>query len=243
MDPNDPDFLSPYVEFIQTPEEGATLDICYVRFEWEGNQPSMKFSYQLDNNEWSDWSTEKSIEFDYLDEGDHTFQIKSQYFNSVESETPQEISFVVDDVQGPALIFYPRKVEVMNGSNFSVEITTEEVTNLAGIKAVVDFDPNYLMVCEIQVYDNEDAFLKKNGGTLISFSEYDNTSGYLKIESGIATANPAGVEGSGTLARITFKAKQSGSTEMFFDEYSEMRNPDNENIVISEVVKGIVIIE
>lgn len=243
MDPNDPDFVTPTVTFLQAPVEGEIVDTSFVTFEWEGNQPSMNFSYKMDNNDWTEWSTEKSVEFNYMDEGSHSFEIKSRYFNGVESDMPQRILFSVDDVQGPALMFFPRKSTVTNGETFSVEIVAEEVENLAGAKVVVLFNASYLQVQGITVYEDERSILKTNGGTVIPFYEFDNSVGSLKIESGVATGDPPGVDGTGAIASVMFQTIMSGTTEITFDLSSEMRTPNNESILLSEMVEGVVIIE
>ncbi|MCH8012059.1 MAG: hypothetical protein IIA61_08960 [Candidatus Marinimicrobia bacterium] len=243
MDPNDPDFAPPTVTFLQAPVEGEIVDTSYVTFEWEGNQPSMNFSYKMDNNDWTEWSTEKSVEFNYLDESSHSFEIKSRYFNGVESDMPQRILFSVDDVQGPALIFFPRLSIVTSGLMFSVEIMAEDVANLAGAKVVVNFNPSYLQVQEIIVYADDRSIFKTNGGTVIPFYEYNNSEGSLKIESGVATGDPPGVDGTGAIAFVMFQTTSRGTTEIVFNTSSEMRTPDNESILLSEIVEGVVIIE
>lgn len=240
MDPNDPDFEPPAVTFIQSPEDGQIVDTCFVRFEWEGNQPSMNYSYRIDEKDWSEWSTDHLIEYPLLDEGDHTFEIKSRYYNSVESDDPQEVSFTVDDIQGPALWIYPRLTEVVVGEQFSVEIIAEDVTDLAMAKVVIEFDEHYLQTQSIQIYDNENAFLRSNGGTIIPFSEYDNTNGVITIDVGVATGDPASVAGTGAIAKIVFISTHSGNATIQFDTSTELRRPDNSSIIIQELSAGYI---
>jgi len=243
MDPNDPDFEPPAVTFFQSPEDGQIVDTCFVVFEWEGNQPSMIFSYRIDEKDWSEWSSDHLVEYPLLDEGNHTFEIKSRYYNNVESEEPQVVSFTVDDIQGPALWIYPRLTEVVVGEQFSVEVMVEEVTDLAVAKIVIEFDEHYLQAQSIQIYDNENAFLLSNGGTIIPFSEYDNTNGAITVDVGVATGDPASVAGTGTIGKIVFISTHSGNATIQFDASTELRSPDNSSIIIQELSPGYVNME
>ncbi len=240
MDPNDPDFVFPYVNFLDTPTDGGIVDTCFVRFEWDGNHVDMNYSYRMDEGTWSGWFSGKSVEYPFLDEGDHLFEIKSRYYNGVESEESQVLSFQVDDVEGPALMFYPRTVEVASDSIFFLEILIEGVTDLTGVKAIINFDCTILDIQNIQIFDDERSFLLKNGGTLISFCEYNNSDGTIKIESGVATGNPPFVEGSGLIARITLSSIRTGVTILQYNILSELRDSNNTTIEILETVAAHV---
>jgi len=240
MDPSDPDFTFPYVTFLDAPTNGEIMDTCFVRFEWEGNQVDMNYSYRTDEGIWSGWSPDESVEYPFLDEGDHLFEIISRYYNGVESEESQVLSFQVDDVEGPALMFYPRSIEVASDSIFFLEILIEGVTDLTGVKAIIDFDCTILNIQNIQIFDDERSLLLKNGGTLISFCEYNNSDGTIKIESGVATGNPPFVDGSGLIARITLSSTRTGTTTLQYNILSEMRDSNNTTIEILETVAAHV---
>jgi hypothetical protein len=243
MDPNDPDFVPPQVTFSLAPAAGETVDTSFVKFTWEGNFPGMVFSFRMDTAAWSDWSADQSIEYPLLDEGDHNFQIRSRYPNGVESEIPQEIGFTVDDIHGPALWFSPRLTEVTVGEQFRVEVMAEEVTDLAMLTISLRFDPNIMQVQEITVYEDNTAFLKSNGGTIIAFQEFDNANGTVNIDVGVATGSPTSVNGTGVIAGIDFIAFSEGNTEIRYEGNTEMRNQDNQEIPVQERVTGVVRVE
>ena len=243
LDPSDPDFVPPAVTFIQSPAEGDTVDTCFVAFEWEGIKPSMNYSYRLDEQEWSDWSSGHSVEHPLLDDGDHRFEVKSQYFNGVERDNPQTINFVVDDILGPALRIYSRLTEVTVGEQFSIEIIAEDVSNMAMAKIVIKFNELFLQVISIQVYEDDTAFLRTNGGTVIPFSQYDNSNGTITINVGVATGSPAGVTGTGAVAKIDFTSTTSGYFSIRFDNSSILRDPDNIPIQLYEFGDGGVYVE
>lgn len=240
MDPSDPIFQPPSVIFPTGPIEGETIDTCYVLLAWSGNQPEMSFSYQMDSEGWSDWAGDTSTIYPYLDEGTHTFQIKSRYYNGVESQGAESLSFEIDDIQGPALRFYPRYKIVSFSSSFSLDVFLDEVVNIAGVKAAIAFDPAYLRVDRIDVYEDGRSLLKQNDGTVIPFYSYNNTSGSILIEVGTATGSPAGVSGSGAIASLTFTTLQAFSTEVTFVDGSEFRDPENVKIDLYESVATLI---
>lgn len=240
MDPSDPSFQPPTVTFAIAPGEGSTVDTCYALMAWVGNQPGMSFSYQMDSEGWSDWAGDTSTIYPYLDEGTHTFQIKSRYYNGVESQGAESLSFEIDDIHGPALRLVPRRIVVPNGFSFSLEVYLEEVENVAGLKAVLFFDPVCFHVDRIDVYNDSRSLLMRTGGTVIPFYGYDNTSGSMTIEVGTAIGEPLGVSGTGPVAIISFVSRQVVNTKIEFMPTCVLRNPTNEEIPISELSSAIV---
>jgi len=242
MDPNDPDFVPPTVTFIQAPSEGGTVDTCFVSFEWEGNKPSMNYSYRIDDENWSDWSSDNTIEYSLLDEGNHSFEVKSRYFNGVESDDPQVISFTVDDLIGPALTLLPRYSVGQQNEVFEVEIVAHEVIDLALVKAILNYDPNRLTVSNVTVYESE-SLLAINGGTVIPFYTVDSIQGLITIEVGVATGSPHSVSGTGGIARIGFIPITTQSSTLSFKLSSELRNSDNATIQINDFGNGGVYVQ
>lgn len=245
FDPTDdnPDFVPVETRITSGPAEGEAVDDHTVTFTWEGNEGVVEYAYRLNESGWSAWSPDSSVTYTYLDEGIYTLEVKGRYNEAAEDETPAVRSFEIDDIHGPALMFGPRKVEVSGETLFTVDIVAEEVINLAGVNVAAAFDPAFLQLEDITVYETETAFFRTNGGTVVSFYEYDNNSGSLTISCGVATGNPSGVDGTGAVAGVDFRAIGSGTTEVVFDTDSKMRNPDNQDITLSDLVKGIVEIE
>lgn len=242
MDPNDPNFVPPTVIFSQAPSDGSTVDTCFVAFEWEGNKPSMNYSYRIDDQEWSDWSNERIVEYTLLDEGGHRFEIKSMYFNGVESDDPLSIDFSVDDLTSPALTLFPRYSVGQINEVIEIEIVAHEVTDLALVKAILNYNPDQLAVNSIIVYESE-SLLAVNGGAVIPFYSVDNEMGTITIEVGVATGNPTGVSGSGKIAKIGFIPITTQPSDLNFGLSSEFRNPDNTTIQINDFGNGGVYVQ
>jgi len=242
LDPTDPNFETPSVTFIQAPTEGETVDTCYVLLDWDGNQSSMNYSYRMDDQSWSEWTSDHLLEYPLLDEGSHVFEVKSRYFNGVESDDPQTITFTIDDLDGPALTLSPRYSVGSIHESVEIEIMAHDVTDLAMIKAVLNFNPAQLVVTSVSVYENE-SILADNGGTVIPFYLIDNEQGQITIEVAVATGNPSSVSGTGGIALIDFSSTSSLSSDLDFEISSEFRDADNTTIQISDFGNGGVYVQ
>ena len=243
LDPGNPDFIPPKTTVLSGPGNGETINTADVTFTWEGNQPTSEFSYRLGDADWSDWSKNISASYTFLDETSYTFEVKSRYPTGHEEEQPEARNFTVDAVKGPAFTFYRRHSFPNVGSGFSVDVIAEEVTNLFAASVEVLFDPNLLEVTGITAYGNDGDFLKSNGGDVVPFFEFDNQLGRAWIDIGVAAGDPVGVTGSGALANIQFRALRSGNSPLRFVSNPQMRDPDNNSIIINAAAEGIVEIE
>lgn len=242
LDPNDPNFEPPGVNFIQGPTEAEIVDTCVVTFEWDGNYSGMSYSFRIDTEEWSEWSNLHLVEYPLLDEGPHHFEVKSRYFSGVESDDSQVVSFVVDDLKGTALAVFPRYSRISQAEDVEVEIIVHDVTDLAIIKVVLNYNPTRLTVNSVQVYEGT-SFLAANGGTVIPFYSIDTVQGNITIDVAVATGSPNGVSGSGGIARINFTSISSQPSSIDFEISSEFRDADNTTIQIGDFGNGGVYAE
>ena len=98
---------------------------------------------------------------------------------------------------------------VKTGTQFTVDFTIKDVTDLAGWETEVAFNPDVLSVVEAKEGD----FLKTSGRTTF-FHEgnIDNTTGKVTGLSGAILGSS--VSGEGTLFSITFEAKAAGDGEL-----------------------------
>lgn len=110
------------------------------------------------------------------------------------------------------------------GDSFTAVIKVERITDLAGFQFGIVFDPTILEVTAIE----EGAFLSATGATYWMEPDIDNNAGMI---SDIACAKTAkgGVDGSGTLATITFKAINAGQS------YIKLQN-----VVLSDSSGGVI---
>ena len=84
---------------------------------------------KLDSFSWTDWNESSSATLSYLDEGDHQLSVQSRYLNG-DTSNVVSVSFIVDAVAGPSLMFYPRRHFAQVGETVTFQVMAEEVTNL-----------------------------------------------------------------------------------------------------------------
>jgi ribosomal protein L40E len=91
------DFSPPVLSFISIPDN--YINYTSVTFSWsasdaESGLHSTPYSFRLDENPWSVWSTSTSCTFSGLTEGNHTFYVKAR--DAVGNESIKTYTFKVD---------------------------------------------------------------------------------------------------------------------------------------------------
>ena len=124
LDEEGSEYVEPETTITVTDLDGSTLATSTVTIGFEGNDEVIEYSYNLDSSGYSDWSSSTSATLDYLDEGLHTFSVKGRYASMEEDETPASISFTVNAVTGPALMFYPRRAITSQNNIVTLQIHT-----------------------------------------------------------------------------------------------------------------------
>ena len=101
------------------------------------------------------------------------------------------------------------------GKTFTLQLKTNNITDLAGWQADLVFDPDVLKVDSV----TEGTFLKQKGGlTHFGKGTIDNQKGKI---AGLSSAriSQGGVEGEGTLLSVKFTAKVAGETRVSLREF------------------------
>jgi len=224
----------PSIEIIQGPAESELLTSAAATFSFRALNAygPTSFSTKLDAEDWTEWSETTTVAYEYLEEsaliGPHLFQVRVRS-DAGESEALVR-TFEVDAIQGPALRLSPKAVATSTGQTVEIDIVAEEVENILAARVVLDFDAAEL---ELQKVEAVDSFLGQNGGSLVAPEpEIDNAGGRLDLSIGVAGGSRPGVDGTGVLARLTFRAKRSGVAEISLGTDTALRDPDNRAISI-----------
>ena len=101
------------------------------------------------------------------------------------------------------------------GDTFTLDISAENVPNLAGWQFNIAFDAAMLKAIEV----NEGGFLKTEGATtFFQRGTIDNTAGRIR---GLSSASLSGdgVTGTGALLSVTFSAKAEGQTQLVLHNF------------------------
>ena len=237
LDPGNPEYDPPVITFVSGPGGGETISTSEATFSWEGNDLVSEYRTKINNDPWGDWADHTSITLQYLDEGGYTFSIQGRYTTE---DTSAVISnnFSVDAVQGPALMFYPRANFSSVGSNVTFQVLAEEVTNLTAAQFNVTFDPSKLEIVSV----TQGSLLQINGESIFS-TEFDNQAGSLSVITAALGGDLPSVDGTGVLLELVLEVKATGTSNLEFDGTELLRDPDNNNISISETVNGLVVSE
>ena len=120
----------------------------------------------------------------------------------------------VSDVSDDLFALSTDASPVGSGGSFTIRLSAEKVTDLAGWQTDITFDPAVLEAVKV----SEGSFLKAGGeGSFFLRGAIDNTAG--KITGVSAARLSGGVDGTGTLLSVTFTAKTVGETQVTFSNF------------------------
>jgi RHS repeat-associated protein len=96
-----PDTSAPDTQITSGPIEGATICSLPVSFGWTGTDDitptaQLLYSYQMDEQGWSSFSSALTTSYSGLADGPHTFKVKAKDFANNEDLTPAIRHFTVD---------------------------------------------------------------------------------------------------------------------------------------------------
>lgn len=236
LDAVNPDYIPPETTII-TDINASILDTSAVTISFEGNEAVTEYSYNLDSTGWSNWTDYSYATLDYLDEGLHTFSVKGRYVSMVEDETPANISFTVNAVTGPALMFYPRRHITRELNNpVTFQLIAYEVDSLMSATISLSYDTASL---EIQSVGQGNMLTDTGESMFID----ESASGSLTIHTIFMGGDSPYVSGTGTLASIQVKALVSGSHTLNLDGTQVFKTHTNRSISIQETVNGLVVVQ
>jgi len=233
IDPSNPDYIAPQISITTSPNEGETVSSAQFTFSWDGNRDGMLYRYALDQR-WSGWKeNQKIVTIQHMDEGAHAFNVQSSY-SSGDSSSVASVSFIVDAVKGPSLLFFPRFSQAGVGQTLQLSLLAEEVTNLSGAEIVLSFDASIIEIVNITKGE-----LFNELGQII-FIEDHSSSNTVTISTAVWGENKPTANGTKSLAEIQVKVKQTGSTVIEIQNSSSLRDPNNQEITINQSIGGII---
>ena len=237
LDDESGDYISPTINLLTDIASGDTVYSETVTFSWEGNELVSEFRFKLDEFDWTEWSEDESMLLDYLDEGNHQLSAQSRYLNG-DTSGSVSVSFVVDAVDGPSLMFFPRRHLAQAGETVTFQIMAEEVTNLMMSEIHLEYDPTKLEIISI----SQGSFFQ-NGQNSIFLYEINAEAGAIQINTTLLDGDSPSVSGTGDLAEIQVKLLQSSSATVSFNGSDAFIGPENNDINILEKINGLVVIE
>jgi hypothetical protein len=232
LDPDNPDYIPPIVTIISGPEESSTVNVSEVTFRYEGNEEAMLYRTKFNSDMWSAWKNQSSATYDYLDEGSHWFGVQSMYTTGDTSDVAG-VSFTVNAVSGPALIFYPRRHVAVLGEVVQFQIRAEEIVDLTAAEFTFEYNQNALEIISI----TQGTIFQESGESFF-FTEDDN--GSITISTALWNNEEPSVTGTHDIAIIEIQVLQTAESELTFDGSETFRDALNNSINISATVNGLV---
>jgi hypothetical protein len=237
LDESNPDYVPPTVAFTSGPADGQTVDTPDITFNWEGNELITQYRTKQNDAAWNDWNDATTLVWQYLDEGAYQLALQGRY-DSGDTSGVVYISFIVDAVQGPALIFYPRAITTTVGSSVTFQVMAEEVTDFTAAQFNIGFDPSKLQILAV----TQGPMLQISGESIFN-ADYDNTAGSVSIITAALGGSQPSVDGTGVLMELELKINAAGTSILEFDGTELFRDPNNNDITIAQKVNGLVVVE
>lgn len=238
-----PALITPLTAIDTGPAENGIVTSSTVTFAFHGNADVDTFQYRIDAAAGDPWQSTRqtSLTFNYLDEGQHLFELRGVNRNNFYTErTFQNRTFVVDAVKGQSAMFYPLRKTVGNGQSFLYDIKAEEVDQLYAAKLTIDFNHAIVEVDSIQF----GPFVRSSGGDALNFpsvNSIDNTFGSIIVNMVVVGGHPKGITGSGIIARLYCRSLAVGDCDFTFNAAgSALRDTLNAAITINSLVNGKV---
>jgi hypothetical protein len=140
-----------------------------------------------------------------------------------------------NDIQGPAIVLSPTKIDVKMSGQFQLDLWTVETDSMTGISTRILFDPAKLSVIGVDSLNaNSESLFLQNGGQLIWFYTTNNDSGYIQIDCAVVEGTPRYVAGTGIISKIDFQHLSGTSAEIDISEKSLLRNDINKTQNIND---------
>ena len=232
LDPGNEDYVEPTITFVGDISNGDTIYSESITLGWDGNELVTEYRYKLDEFPWADWSSENFATLDYLDEGQHNISIQSRYLSG-DTSAIIDLDFIVDAVDGPSLMFFPRRQITTQGETVIFKILAEEVSALMAAEIHIDFDPSKIEIISI----SQGSFFQNGQESIFS---YDIKDGSIEVLTSLLDSESPSVNGTGNLIQIEVKSLSSGQSGIFFNNSVSFRDWNNNNIIIIEKIDGLI---
>ena len=225
FDPGNPDYVGPIAIIVNGPAEGEIIDTTAVTITWEGNESASEYRYNFDASVWSEWITEMSRSFNYLDEGSHHFEIQAKSINGEEQEGSIQLDFEVNTIVGPAFVFHPYRQRREVGDTITVSVHLLDVERVLALGFDLLFPTDSLRYLDY----SEGGISEEWGGQTLSIVDpgQDETVGRLSVAFTAIEGNLLGYTGSINAISLRFVVENPG-TFWLYPQHIIIVNPDGQ---------------
>jgi hypothetical protein len=141
----------------------------------------------------------------------------------------------------------PRYAELNLNTPTTIDVLANEVTDLFLAHIVLTYDSSKVMVQEVA----QGNLFDSGGGQVVFLDSLNVRSGFVIVDTGLATGTVAGVAAghvmrestTGSLLRLTVIGIVPGDTKITIDPRSRLRRTDNTDIPLNPAVDGRLVIQ
>lgn len=222
IDPENPNNQSSVPEAVITSNISSTVSKTSITITWKGSAENSEFAFFLEGKEsnFSDWTNQTSITYNFLDEGEYIFYVKERTSSTEQNKATQK-SFTVDAITN-ALVFKSWLSEVNANQESYVDLWIDEVNYFKGFTTQINIDGN-ITITRITK-------LVSDVGNIALVTE-SNFSGMSQIPLDVVLLEANSFSGSSSICRIYFIAQGSGSLSL--TGATTIRDGSNNNINLS----------
>lgn len=199
--------------------DGEVFDVSDISVEWAGNKDALEYRYTVDEIE-SAWIDTTFALLYGLGEGMHTLTVEAR--NDTIFSAPVTVSFEIDSIDGPGVIFSPRAISDIS----YISLYLEDVEDLMAAHI------------EIVAWDNCALFMSfvsevsLDVGTAVLFSD-TSESGRMKIDIAFGDL-PEGISGRLYLGKFILRPLAATGEVSIDTEATEFRDTGNLKIMLNE---------
>lgn len=241
LDPNGTGYVDPKAIILSGPMDNMEVLEDVVQYTWSGNHGKSTFRYKLIDysTDWSQWLDTTRVSFSGLVDADYTFLIQEKYPNNLEQPDTTVAHFVINAIEGPALLFNQTNMEVQNGSTLTLKVLANEFSDVMILFTTIQFNTEYLLLHSAT--KTEGAFTQNADAiTFLSTNTADaNAIGEIEINLGRFGGTPAGFTGNATLFELSFICQKAGTTNLVFKSQNQetiAKNSSNQTIEINNYI-------
>ena len=239
---------------VQIQTSKTTFTEFPIEIEWEGNTTAREFVYELQYvddpsipHSWSesDTTSETSMDFNNLDEGNYMFSVQGLY-NQDNIGAVETLYFTVDVIPGPALRIYPLNQTANVGDEIDVYLYFEEVPEewaVTGLQVDIQINTNGLefITDDFQYGELITGF---PGTTIYPDPSYSDDGMSVSIV-GVADSSGTGIYGTGSIAKFRIRVLASSGTHeiLIYQEENAFQNINGDWHGFNEPGNGSVTVE
>ena len=238
FDPGNPNYVSPEATLVNGPVEGEVVGTTSITITWVGNESATEYRFRFDESDWSIWGESTEQTLDYLDEGEHSFELEARSINGDIQEIPTLLDFEIDAVPGPSVIAYPYLHTAGPGDTLQYEIIAEEASELFAVECQIEFDSDILELIDVLPGSLQNEW----GGTILSVQEVHNSS----IDLSTVSVEGSNTSFSGTASILVLKLRIKSDVESTFGNSVigittiELVDPQLKTINIQSIRPGVL---